>query len=167
MGKKIKNNARDIFFKSILAIALILFINWPILFYDKELNILYLLFGFCLGWAIGKDILYYRRKKAWWEGRDSYPVNPFFSFYAIFIYIFIFVILDYNILISNFSSFAFKVLLSTLFLYDGLIDLRTKKAYFYGGKVTRKQAVFYGIISIVVSLIILFVSFLNPGGIKL
>lgn len=76
------------------------------------------------------------------------------SFILLLIYVLLSIVLDWNLLNDN-SLFVFlKIVVGFYVLYIGLNGVQSKKLWFRGGQVTKKEATVVGWILIILSVII-------------
>jgi|SRR3989344_4210675 len=93
-------------------------------------------------------------------------LNNFAICIYLLIYITLFIVLDFRLLQQYPFLFLFKILVGTyVFLYKGLIALKSRRILIWRGDLKEGEAITFAIIAIFISIIILFssiiISFVN------
>ena len=140
--------------KIIVTIITIIFVS-PAFFVQEGPRLFYGLFVGAIGWAIGKKIVLYLRKK-----ERKKKAHPLLSNSAIFIYVLIYIILlvmiDLKYLQNKFLLYLLKIILITYFLlYGGLKSMQTKKGWIRGFPLTKRAALVTGIIEVMIAILLL------------
>jgi hypothetical protein len=141
----------------IIAVFTIIFIS-PVFIVQGGPRIFYGVFVGAIGFAIGRKIVFYKRKKGKKEKRKK--VHPLLSNFAIFNYVLVYVILsfiiDFKFLQEKLLLYWFKIIFSAYILfYSGLKQIQDKKGWLWGFPLTKKAALIYGILGVISALILM------------
>lgn len=146
-------SVKEILIIIMVAVIFLLVGNLFVIIRGDKINILYSISELLIGLTLARTHL--KRMQ-----REPIKCSIYLKNKSIYIYTTMYLLLlcyiDWNLFLSDYSSFGFKLILGGFLFYNGFKDIQTRKSWFYGGSITNNQALISGIIVILISLLILF-----------
>ena len=151
--------------KIITLIVSLIFISPALIIKDEtSIRLAYIILIGAIGWAIGKNLIFYLKEKEIKTERNKIP--PLLSNFAIGIYLFAYIVLafliDSILLRKSLLLFLIKVFVGGLFFfYGGLKGIQTKRIFLRGFQISGRVAIIYGILSIIFSIFLLLLRYIS------